>query len=50
MEQRSEIYMRLESLRKGVKDCPGPPDPAIVVHIGNSLALRCDSKAGGIMG
>ena len=36
------IYMRLESLRKGVKDCAGPPDPAIVVHIGNSLALRCD--------
>jgi AraC family transcriptional regulator len=36
------IYMRLESLGKGVKECAGPPDPAIVVHIGNSLALRCD--------
>jgi hypothetical protein len=36
------IYMWLESLSKGVKDCDGPPDPAIVVHIGDALALSCD--------
>src|SRR5882757_2650245 len=42
-EWRSEwIYLRLESLGKGIKECAGPPDPAIVVHIGNALTLRCD--------
>jgi len=36
------LYMRLESLERGVKDCLGPPDPAIVVHVGNTVILNCD--------
>jgi AraC family transcriptional regulator len=36
------LYMRLETEPRGVKECLGPPAPALVVHAGHSVRWRCD--------
>jgi hypothetical protein len=37
-----QLYLRLETVLKGVKECLGPPSPAIVIHVGHSMHLACD--------